>query len=68
MTQKGTHTWDLILHYHLCPHCGYIFESRADYQYRLGSYQKDLECPRCHTQFMVTRNRKHHFGPLLGGD
>jgi len=54
--QKGSHTWEIILYYHRCPKCGFIFESREDYQYRLGLYQKDLECPKCHHQYTVTKN------------
>lgn len=66
MSQKGTHTWDLILQYHQCPKCGYIIESRKGYDYRLGKYQKDLECERCHHIFTVTKNTKPTFGPLIG--
>lgn len=66
MTQKGLHTWDIVHHYHRCPKCGYIIESREDYQYRLGSYQKDLQCPRCHHRFTLTKQRKPTFGPLIG--
>ena len=32
MTQKGEHTWDLVVDYHRCPKCGYINESRVEYQ------------------------------------
>jgi|EndMetStandDraft_5_1072996.scaffolds.fasta_scaffold109861_2 uncharacterized C2H2 Zn-finger protein len=66
MTQKGTHTWDLIVQYHRCPKCGYIFESREDYQNRLGLYQKDLQCPRCNNIYTITKDRKPTFGPLTG--
>lgn len=66
MTQKGEHTWDLIVHYHRCPKCGNIIESREDYQYRLGVYYKDLECNRCHEQFTTTKKVKPTFGPLIG--
>ncbi len=68
MTQKGTHTWDLILQYHRCPKCGYIIESREDYLYRLGKYVKDVECSQCHEQFSLIKPVKPHFGPLLGDD
>lgn len=67
MTQKGEHTWDLVLQYHRCPVCGFIIESREDYQYRMGGvYQKDLECPRCKHRFTLTKPRKPTFGPLIG--
>lgn len=68
MTQKGEHTWDLIQQFHRCPKCGFIFESRQDYDYRNMKYEKDLECPRCHLQFMVTKAVKPKLGSLLGQD
>jgi uncharacterized C2H2 Zn-finger protein len=67
MSQKGEHTWDLVIQYHRCPVCGYITESRENYTYRMGGkYQKDLECPRCHHLFTLTKLRKPSFGPLIG--
>ncbi len=66
MTQKGTHTWDLIVQYHRCPKCSRIFESREDYQYRLGRYEKDLECPNCHYMYTLTKEKRPSFGPLIG--
>ena len=66
MTQKGTHTWDLILHYHRCPTCGYIIESREDYQYRMGQYRKRLECGRCHHRFILIKKGHMTLGPLIG--
>ncbi len=66
MTQKGLHTWDLVLQYHRCPRCGYIIESRADFIYRLGSWVKDVHCERCGNAFEVTKVRKPSFGPLIG--
>ena len=66
MTQKGLHTWDIIHQYHRCPNCGYIIESRDDYKYLLGKYEKDLECDRCHHQFTLTKHAKPVLGPLLG--
>lgn len=68
MSQKGPHTWDLILHYHRCPQCGRIIESRDDYIYRLGKYVKELQCPFCQKQFTVTKPTKPHFGPIFGED
>ncbi len=64
--QKGSHTWDLVLQYHQCPHCGWIIESREDYHYRLGHDVKDLVCSKCHHQFTLIKTRKPRFGPLFG--
>jgi hypothetical protein len=66
MTQKGLHTWDLNLHYHRCPRCGFIIESREDYQYRMGVYLKDLQCSRCQLRFTITKPSEPTFGPLIG--
>jgi rubredoxin len=67
MQQKGEHTWNIVFEYHCCPKCGYIIESRENFQYRLdGMYQKDLKCPRCKNQFNLTKPRKSSFGPLIG--
>ena len=66
MTQRGIHTWDLVIEYLRCPQCGYILENRDKYQYRLGKYQKDLECPRCKHLFTVTKKARSAIGPLLG--
>lgn len=66
MTQKGTHTWDLVLKYHRCPKCGFIIESREDYTHRLGAWIKDLTCSRCGEHFSLEKNTKPTFGPLIG--
>lgn len=66
MTQNGTHTWNLNLHYQRCPSCNYIFENRQAFENRLGTYQKDLECPRCHHQFTITKNVHIQPGPFIG--
>jgi hypothetical protein len=66
MTQNGTHTWDIIIHYHRCPGCGFIIESREDYHYRMGKYQKDLTCSRCQRRFTITKPTRLRFGPLIG--
>lgn len=66
MTQKGEHTWDIVIHYYRCPKCGNIIESREAYKYRLGVYGKDVECPRCHHGFRVLKKTKPTFGPLSG--
>lgn len=66
MSQKGAHTWDMVIDYHRCPVCGWILENRENYQYRLGHYQKDLECDKCHHFFTVTKVTHPRFGPLIG--
>jgi hypothetical protein len=66
MTQKGTHTWDLVIKYHRCHKCGYIIESRQDFEYRLGKYQKDIKCERCGNSYTLTRQTDPTFGPLFG--
>lgn len=66
MRQKGTHTFDIFLTYHRCPKCGYIFESREDYQYRMGKYEKDLTCPNCGHFYTLTREGRPSIGPFFG--
>lgn len=66
MTQKGEHTWDLILQYHRCPQCNFIIESREDYLFTNKAWTKDVSCPRCGNHFTVTKTRKKTFGPLIG--
>jgi len=66
MSQQGIHTWDIVIEYFQCPRCGYILESRERYEYRLGKYQKSIECERCHHEFVVTKQTQPSFGPLLG--
>jgi hypothetical protein len=65
MTQKGAHTWDIIFQYHRCPKCGFIIESRQDFQYKLGHYYKELDCNRCHHRFSLTKEVNPVLGPLL---
>lgn len=67
MIQKKAHTWDRYLHYHCCPQCSYIIESREDYDYRLGGkYQKKLICPRCGHNFCLTKVNKLSIAPFIG--
>ncbi len=66
MSQLGEHTWTLVISYHRCSACGFILESRQDYEYRFGKYQKDLECDRCHHRFTLTKAAKPRFGPFIG--
>ena len=66
MSDKGSHTWEMILHYHRCPDCGYIFESRKPYEEVMGRLEKEERCPRCTEKFLVSKERKPTFGPLIG--
>lgn len=66
MTQRGTHTWDLIVDYHRCPKCGWIIENRHIYEYRSGKYRVELECDRCHHQSTAIKRSRLTFGPLIG--
>lgn len=54
-----THTWELYLHYHECPECGHIIESRKE--------TKELKCPSCNHQFILEKQTgKRPFGPIFG--
>ena len=66
MTQRGEHTWDLTLHYHSCPQCSKIIESRETYHYQLGSWIKNVHCVHCGKDFTFTKNRQPSLGPLIG--
>lgn len=66
MTQKGAHTWDLVIDYQRCPKCGFIIESREEFHYQMGSWVKEISCDRCGNVFTVTNNHKPTFGPLIG--
>ena len=68
MTQKGSHTWDLVLRYHLCPKCKRIIESRKDYTYSSGKYVKDLNCTHCGHEFTLIQTRKSQSFPLFGSE
>jgi hypothetical protein len=67
MTQKGSHTWDLITDYHRCQKCGYIIESRQAFQRDdKGAWFKSIICERCGNQFVINKLCKPSFGPLIG--
>ncbi len=66
MSQKGKHTWDINITYHRCPKCGFVFEDREAYQYVLGKYVKNLECPRCGNRYTMENKRRSSIGPLFG--
>lgn len=66
MNSKGTHNWNIVIHYHRCTNCGKIFESRDDYIYRFGKYIKEIECPNCHYRFTLIKPVNPTFGPFWG--
>ncbi len=66
MTQKGLHTWDLVIEYHRCPKCGCINESRNGYSRNKDEWTKTVTCSRCGNQFVARKERKATFGPLIG--
>lgn len=47
MPQRGPHTWDFLMTYHRCPHCGYVQSSQQVFVKRLGLWQKEITCLRC---------------------
>lgn len=68
MSQRGSHTWEIVHHYHLCPRCKRIVESRQDYRYILGRYIKELECPHCRHAFSLTQKKEARPAPLFGNE
>lgn len=66
MTQKGEHTWDIVIDYHQCPSCGFINEDRKEYQENKGTLTKEIACCRCGKPFTIQKKLVKHFGPLFG--
>lgn len=66
MSQKGPHTWDMVIDYLECPNCGRILENRQSYEYHSGQYVKHVKCDYCGNSFTVTKDKNSAFGPLLG--
>lgn len=62
---KATHTYDIHQRYHACPNCGKILESRTDYVYKYGKYEKELECERCHHHWTEVKAHIPSFAPLF---
>jgi hypothetical protein len=62
----GKHTWEIIIQYHECPHCGYVFESRTKWARQGKEETKNLTCPRCKKDFTLTRKYTGPIGPLFG--
>ncbi len=58
MTQAGSHTWDIYIAYHRCPHCGKIQESRSGFARQDGSLVKTLVCNDCKTKFQVIKRTR----------
>lgn len=51
MSKGGDHTWDLYVHYHRCPQCGYIIENRKRGEQVGHDVVIQLTCPRCNHAF-----------------
>jgi uncharacterized C2H2 Zn-finger protein len=68
MSQKGSHTWDLNLDYHLCPKCKQIFEDRQAYTLKAGRYVKEMKCPYCEHLFSASKANKAHWSLFSGAD
>ena len=43
-----------------------VNENRDEFQYKMGSWEKDITCERCGNTFTVKDKRKVTFGPLIG--
>ena len=65
MPQKGTHTLDLVVMYHRCPKCDFIFESRKPFHVENGKYLKEETCPRCQHIFEDQVKPDSPLGALL---
>lgn len=68
MTQRGSHTWDMVIDYHLCPNCKRIIESRQNYLYTSGRCVKEIQCPYCEHAFSVSKDKKAHWSLFSGSD
>lgn len=68
MTQRGSHTWDIIIDYHLCPKCQCIVEDRQNYILNSGQYVKEVKCPSCAHPFSVTKAKKSSWALFSGSD
>jgi uncharacterized C2H2 Zn-finger protein len=65
MEKIGDHTWKLYIHYEKCPACGYIYESRQDYTYRMGKWVVELICPQCGKEYSLEKISTR-LGPIFG--
>jgi hypothetical protein len=64
MTQKGSHTWDITIDYHLCPKCKHIVEDRQEYILNV----KEVKCSFCGHLFSVFRAKKSSWSLFSGSD
>lgn len=65
MVQKGSHTWELVWQYHLCPHCQHIIESRCDYTLNNNQLVKEITCPYCYQNFIEEKPLKRRSRSLF---
>ncbi len=61
--QQNNHTHPLTWHYHRCPTCGFVQESRQDYRKQDGGlWTKKVHCQRCNEHYQ----EKHTMAPIVG--
>lgn len=67
MSQKGPHTWDMVLDYQRCPACGFVQETRVPYLFdkKTGNYLKSLDCERCSHTYQAVKPSKLKRRPLI---
>lgn len=63
---SGTHTWPLFTSYERCPHCGFIAQSRSDYETHGDKQVKHLACDRCHGSWSDEKPVHKGLFPLFG--
>lgn len=66
--RHGNHTWDIVIDYQSCPHCGYIMEDRNKFERHDGNWEKEIVCSRCNKKFMVAKKIQPAFGPIFKYD
>jgi hypothetical protein len=55
---KNPWTCKIIIHYHRCPSCGFIQESREDFHIQNNHLQKKIQCIRCGENFIIVKEKK----------
>ncbi len=68
MTQKGSHTWDLVIDYHVCPTCKRIIEDRQNYIRVSKRLAKEIKCPYCEHVFSAIKESKPQWALFSGND
>lgn len=63
--QHGDHTWDIIIDYVKCPHCGYILENRQKYESHPTGYERPMVCIHCKQSFTSYRNNQPDWPALI---